>query len=324
MNSEQEKAITAQRTSDWFATFVASTDEKKATADALAQFFMNLRSTHLIPHLFHRHEPVVIDIGTGTGHLSSEIKQLFEQMNPEGVNYNGIEYDPAFAAKSQKKLKGGTVMPSDGFSGAESIKQILQLEEQPDLIIGSHSFMYSPDLAKTTDSVKDLLTPRSIGLFINLSPKTDQISLTKGFAECVGGETAEQLAKNFDRLRMPHHAIHFRAHMNFPTINDDLWKELSEAKPYDETNNPHEAHKDGLVVRKMAEFVLQRPLEALNQEQRDKYLDGLRKKLRVQNNNLYLDNIIEVTAAPDADRATRRALELASESTNRDLSALQR
>lgn len=319
MDAQQEKELIAVRTSGWFAEFVTRTDEKKVTADAVAEFLMNLKGTNLTPQLFYRKPPAILDIGTGTGHLSSQIKEIFESMNGEGVDYNGIEYDPRFAAQTQRKIKGGVVMPGDGFASAENVLDNLQMDGKPDMIVGSHSFMYSPDLAKSVENIRDLMKPSSIAMFVNLSPDADTVTVTKGFAQDMGADTDAIMVTNFRALQMPTQTIKFRARMYFPEINEALWQELREAKPYDDSHNPHAAHKDGLVVRKMVEFVLQRPLEALSQDDRNAYIDGIQKKLRVQGNALYLDNIVEVAVAPNADRQTKRAVELAAGDTNRNL-----
>lgn len=267
--------------------------------------------------LFHKHEPIVLDIGTGTGHLSSQVKQIFQSMNADGVNYNGVEFDPNFAARSQRALNGATVIAGNGFAPAKQLREALQLDEKkPDIVLASHSFMYSPNIAESVENVRDQLNPNSMAIFVNLSPQADTVAVTRGFTEDMGASVDAKLKDNFERLKMKHHAVKFRAHMFFPEINDALWSELKEAKPYDDTHNPHAAHKDGLVARKMVEFVLQRPLEALSQQERDRYLEGLKKKLRVQGNALYLDNIIEIAVSPEADRQTLRAVQMAAEATN--------
>ena len=322
MTPDQEKDIIAQRTSGWFAEFVTRTDEKKITSEVLNDFLMKLRDTNLAPNLFHNNKPVVLDIGTGTGYLSTQIKQSFEGMNLDGADYNGIEHDSKFAALTQRQLKGATVMPGDGLSGANIINSTLQLDTKPDILLASHSFMYSPDLGKTAESVRDLLKPDSIGFVINLAPNSDTVTLTQGFSEVMGADTNEKLVKNLDGFKIKHQDVPIRAHMNFPEVSEDMWKELSEAKPYDEKTNPHSAHNNGLVIRKMTEFVLQRPLEVLSQNDRDKFLSGLKKKLRVQNNALYLDSVLEVVTSPQADRKTARAVEIAVENTKKNISTI--
>ncbi len=319
MDALTEKQLIDVRTSGWFAEFVQRTDEKEVTAGALAEFLMNLRRTNLVPQFFFGKPPSVLDVGTGTGHLSAQIKAVIEEMNGEGVDYNGIEYDPRFAAQTQRKIRGGVVMPGDGFASAENVLDSLQMGDKPDMIVGSHSFMYSPDLAKSVENIRDLMKPSSIAIFVNLSPDADTVTVTKGFAQDMGAETDAIMVRNFRILQMPTQTIKFRARMYFPEVSEELWQELREAKPYDDKNNPHAAHKDGLVVRKMVEFVLQRPLEALGQDDRNAYLGGIQKKLRVQGNALYLDNIVEVAVSPNSDKQTKRAVELAATATSRNL-----
>jgi SAM-dependent methyltransferase len=285
---------------------------------------MNLRHTNgtLARHLFSgQQEPVVVELGTGTGNLSGKVKEVFHEMTPAGVDWRGIEFDPAFAAMSQHRMRGNTgavVMPGDAFVDAAAIKEKLQLQENPDIVFASHSLMYSPNLPSTMAAIKDLLKkPNSFGLLINLHPRGDQVTLTKGFAEDMGQNVNKNAVQIMEASKMPYKSITFRAHITFPEISEALWAELQEAKPYDDHTNPHAAHENGLAARKLIEFVLQRPLEALSADDRASFLDRVKKKLHTQNNNLFIDSIIQVVASPEIKRKDWLTLESAAISTHK-------
>ncbi|MFO0388203.1 MAG: hypothetical protein ACK502_00580 [Alphaproteobacteria bacterium] len=299
-----------QRYADRFLAFIGNTNENERQAHITDELLHQLSSD--IPDIFTRHDHQkldIVDLGCGPGEMAKSFQAFFETVNIEGARVNAFELNREHMVSAQRAISDSVVVPEDIFHPQKDIRGTLGLKSEPAAIFVSHSGYYGydknygsdnqPKLEALVDNVAGLMGKRTIAFIQHKAPEPTNI-LKRKYANIVESDTTEALSKIFNKRGMKSFPVRFEAVLEFPQVEEGLWKELENPKPYPQTD-----YENGKEVRDLLEFLIHKGLEEMTHNDRINYLADAKKLIREYDGAIPTFIEQRVVISKDADRSFR-------------------
>lgn len=262
--SEEDRQVQAfTKSTEWFAAFLANTDQKEVTfnkiLEKLQKRFPRVWQAICNPN----YKPRILFIGAGTGGLEIPLVQKIIKARQNNRDIEVFYEDPSGTMKEKFKASAQETGIDDVVIDY-SLKKFEDPDYEPpdaDLTIASHVWYYVGDwkgveqernsLAKFT---KTVTTRSGVALIVLQSTKSDNFRIRTIYSPQICGiqeRCAEQLTDEFDRLGIDYQYDIVEAHTNVGSCFQD-----GEFRPTGEGKN-------------LLSFILRKSWDSLGMEIRD-------------------------------------------------------
>ena len=265
-------ALEERRYADWFAAFIASSDENQRQAEAAAAMLAGLKRR--LPALFATSgaaPAMFLDLMCGPGEMTRALKTALQKAGLPRLKACGLELREDHAAHWRETMDAGDeVLVADLATPGLDLSQTLRQMDQrrPAAITVSHGGYYldpagsepaSAALAGLIRQAHDLVTDD--GLVLTLHKDTEWTDILKRrFGNFVEADTTSALHQIYAQLGIPHHALTFRCRLTIPEVDAAVRNRLTA-----ERLEPYAAMEPGpaLKLRQIIEFLVHAPLESI-------------------------------------------------------------
>lgn len=320
-----QDSMNKDRYAVWFdphVGFVSKTDEKEKTKEVLSEIVMALRSYSPSTILKNGSPINIMDVGSGTGVLTAALSEDGYAVNPEGSKSYALDMLPEHVKLTHNALQTvsrkfeshqSNVIAANVGHNSEPLHLDVGAHDGFDIILASH-VAYYPDeqnnLSAFTNQILRSLSNHGLAIFVHDSNNSDIVPLKEQYGELVESETPKNIQAEFSHRGQKTMSFQFASTMSFPKISDEDWERLKQAENYSLDHNPY-PNQELLSARALAEFIVHKPLEDMEEGKRSDYIDELKRLVEDKNYELQYNNTVQVAVSPKASMLTKRGIERA-------------
>ncbi len=280
-----------------FSEFSGSTDQKIIHGHIIKALLESLRENGAV--LIQGRPVEFLDFACGNGDTALEMVAAINGVHDAGVNYNGFDIDSRFVERTTEKLTVARQVRNQKIEGI-NVREADILSDDPFpfqnipnvLVTVGHALYYvagaeeRPEILEgkfvsIMDKVKAVMGENGLCILTHNSQDCEMAQLRQSVSQGIVPMPNRLIAGAGEELGLRMDGFESTAHLTFPKLSEQQWKDLRDPSKYDRFHNS--VHPNFVTMLELMSFIAQRGLGELHREGKlDGFIDQIEEKARTE------------------------------------------